>query len=113
MSFLIDTAYAATSGGGQSSPEGLWSSILMLGGFALVFYFLLWRPQSKRAKDHRELVTALAKGDEVITNGGMLGKIAKLTEQYATLTIASNVDITVQRSSISASLPKGTLKSIN
>jgi preprotein translocase subunit YajC len=78
----------------------------------VVFYFLLIRPQQKRAKEQRELLGALEKGNEVVTAGGMVGKIAKINEQYVTLEVASGVEVTVQRSSVSQLLPKGTLKSL-
>ncbi len=78
----------------------------------VVFYFLLIRPQQKRAKEARAMLDALQKGDEVVTAGGIVGKIAKLTDQYATVEIAPNVEITVQRVAISQLLPKGTIKAL-
>jgi preprotein translocase subunit YajC len=113
MSFSIfPTAYAATQGSQASAAGGL-SSILLLVGFVVIFYFLLWRPQSKRAKEHRELVSKLAKGDEVVTSGGLLGRISKLDdEHYMTLKIAEGVEVVVQRGAVSTTLPKGTLKSL-
>ena len=76
----------------------------------LIFYFILIRPQSKRAKAHRELVGGLSKGDEVITNGGILGKITEVSEQYATVEIADNVQIKIQKAAVATVLPKGSLK---
>lgn len=78
----------------------------------VIFYFFLIRPQSKRAKEHRELVSALAKGDEVVTTGGILGKVNKVTDDYVVIEIATNMEIKVQKHAISATLPKGTIKSI-
>ena len=75
-------------------------------------YFAVWRPQSKRAKEQRNLLSSLAKGDEVITIGGILGKITKITESYIVLSINENMDMTMQKSAIANVLPKGTLKSI-
>ena len=78
----------------------------------VAFYFFLIRPQQKRAKETRAMLEALQKGDEVITAGGLVGKISKLTDQYASVEIAPNVEITVQRAAISQLLPKGTIKAL-
>lgn len=113
MSFsLLPIAYAATTDGMATAPhaaDGL-STILLLLGFVAIFYFLLWRPQSKRMKEQKQLINSLAVGDEVITTGGILGRISKITDDFIMLVIAENVEITVQKSSVSTSLPKGTLK---
>ena len=77
----------------------------------VVFYFLLIRPQTKRAKEHRAMVAALEVGAEVVTNGGILGKITEVSEQFVTLEIAAGVNVKVQRHAVSQVLPKGTLKS--
>lgn len=107
----IGTAYAAT--GGEPSTQGSLISLLpMLVIFILVFYFLLLRPQQKRAKEQRQLIENLAKGDEIVTAGGIAGKITKIDEHFLVITIADNVNITVQKSAVSNVLPKGTLKSI-
>jgi preprotein translocase subunit YajC len=81
-------------------------------GIFVVFYFLLIRPQQKRAKEAKMMLEALQKGDEVITAGGIVGKISKLAEQYATIEIAPNTEITVQRAAVSQLLPKGTIKAL-
>ena len=91
---------------------GAVGQILFLVGFIVIFYFLLWRPQSKRAKEHKELVTNLGKGDEVLTSGGMLGRITKVTEDYIVLQIAPTVEIKIQKAAVTAALPKGTIKEI-
>ena len=78
----------------------------------VVFYFLLIRPQQKRAKETKAMLEALQKGDEVVTAGGVVGKVSKLTDSYATVEIAPNIEVTVQRSAISLLLPKGTIKSL-
>jgi preprotein translocase subunit YajC len=78
----------------------------------VVFYFLLIRPQQKRAKEQKAMLEALQKGDEVVTAGGIVGKIGKLTDQYATLEVAQGVEMTVQRASIAQLLPKGTIKAL-
>ena len=86
---------------------------LFLGGFALIFYFLIFRPQSKRRKEHQALVGSLAKGDEVVTAGGITGSVTKVEDDFVKLAIANNVEIRIQKSSVGASLPKGTLKSLD
>ena len=78
----------------------------------VVLYFLMIRPQMKRAKEHRAMIDALQRGDEVVTAGGVLGRISKLNENYVTLEVASNVEIQVQRSSVQLVLPKGAIKNI-
>jgi len=95
-------------------PEGpnAMLQVVFFGGFILIFYFLMWRPQSKRTKEHKNLVEGLSKGDEVITNGGIAGKISKVTEDFIRVEIAEGVEIRVQKVAISTALPKGTLKSI-
>ncbi len=76
----------------------------------VVLYFLMIRPQAKRAKEHKSMLGALAKGDEVVAGGGMLGKVTKVSENYVSIEIASNVEIQVQKPSIQLVLPKGTIK---
>lgn len=110
MNFFINSAYAQADGAG-AEPSGLFN-LIFFGGFALIFYFLIWRPQSKRAKEMRELMGSLNKNDEVMTNGGILGKITKVDENYIVLEINDNVEIKMQKSAVSAVLPKGTIKSI-
>ena len=100
---------AAAPAGGASS----WTMFLFLGGFALIFYFMMIRPQSKRRKEHQALVSGLSKGDEVVTVGGITGTVSKVEDDFVRLSVASSVDIRVQKSSIGASLPKGTLKSLD
>lgn len=108
MDFFINAAYAQDSAPQQSVTF----NILFIGGMFVLFYLILWRPQSKRAKEHKELVSALAKGDEVLTSGGLLGKVTKVTDDYVTLQVAEGVELSMQKASIAAALPKGTLKSI-
>lgn len=103
MDFLISTAHA--QGAQQGSPLSFFLPMLII--FA-AFYFLLIRPQQKRQKAHTELVGAISAGDEVITAGGILGKVTDVTDHYATLKIADNVEIKIQKSTISAVAPKGT-----
>ena len=109
MDWLISTAAAqAQSGSGQS---GALMQIPFLILMFVVFYFLLIRPQTKRAKEHRAMVAALEVGAEVVTNGGILGKVTQLGEQYLTLEIADGVAVKIQRATVAQVLPKGTLKS--
>jgi len=107
MSLFISDAMAA---GGQAAEPGFGSLIPLVLIF-VVFYFLLLRPQMKRAKEHKKMTESLAKGDEVVTNGGLLGRIAKLDESFITLEVADGISVKVQRSAIGALMPKGTLKS--
>lgn len=109
MNLFIADAYAQATDPAAQQGGGL-VSILMLVVMFVAFYFLLIRPQSKRAKEHKSMVAALAKGDEVVT-GGVLGRITELSEQYATVEIAEGVQVKVQRHAIQTVLPKGTLKS--
>jgi len=107
MDFLIASAYAqdaAPQGGGLA---GFLPLILIF----VVFYFMLIRPQMKRAKEHRKMVADLAKGDEVVTNGGLLGKITELGESFVTVRVADNVEIKLQRHAVANVMPKGTIDS--
>ena len=106
---FISNAYAQSSGG---FPGGDLMTFLPMIAIFVVFYFLLIRPQQKRAKETRAMLEALQKGDVVVTAGGLVGKISKLTDQYASVEIAPNVEINVQRVAISQLLPKGTIKAL-
>ncbi|MAZ05033.1 preprotein translocase subunit YajC [Marinobacter sp. SS8-8] len=91
---------------------GVMGQVIFFGGFILIFYFLIWRPQSKRAKEHKALMSGLNKGDEVVTSGGVAGKITKVTDDFIVVEIADNVEVKVQKVAVAAALPKGTLKDI-
>lgn len=108
----FSTLCYADSAAASAQGPGMIGNILMLGGFLLIFYFMLIRPQSKRAKEHQALVSSIAKDDEVVVNGGILGKVTRITDQFIVVAIADGVEMKVQKQAISASLPKGTLKSI-
>jgi preprotein translocase subunit YajC len=112
LQFFVSNAYADTAAAPAQQQGGGLSLIMMTGVFILFMYFVMWRPQSKRAKEHRNLINSLAKGDEVVTAGGILGKIVKVSDTYIVLSLNDNVEITMQKSSIANVLPKGTLKSI-
>jgi len=106
---IISSAYAqAATGGGDPGFIGFLPIILMF----VLLYFLMIRPQMKRAKETKAMIEALQKGDEVVTAGGVVGRIAKLGEQYVTLEIATGTEVVVQRSAVSAPLPKGTIKTL-
>ena len=106
MGFFISDAYA--QGGGGGAPYG---DIMFLVLLFAVFYFLLIRPQQKRAKEHKKMVAAVAKGDEVITNGGLLGKVLDVGDNFLTVNVAEGVDVKLQRGSVASTVPKGTIKS--
>lgn len=112
LNFFISNAYADTAAAAPASQGGGLSMVMMFVVFFLFLYFAIWRPQNKRAKEQQNLLGSLAKGDEVITAGGILGRITKVTDQYLGITIANNVEIFMQKSSVVNVLPKGTLKSI-
>ena len=111
MDFLISSAYAAD--GAPAAGGGL-MQMIMLGAMVLIFYFLLYRPQAKRVKEHKNLVSSLSKGDEVITSGGLLGKITKVSDEtdFVVVSLDENFEVKVQKSAVTAVLPKGTIKSI-
>ncbi|MBW8310469.1 MAG: preprotein translocase subunit YajC [Rhizobium sp.] len=109
LDILVSPA-AAQAAGGPAAANPL-MSLLPLVILFVVFWFLLLRPQMKKAKEHRELVAKLQKGDEVLTNGGIAGRIEDLGESFVTVEVADRVAIKVQRGAITAVLPKGTLKS--
>ncbi len=98
---------APAPGGGSAMAQ-----FLFLGGFVLIFYFLVWRPQSKRAKEHRELVGGLGKGDEVIVAGGLAGRITRIKDDFMVLEVSDGVEVKVQKNSVTTALPKGTLKDV-
>ena len=110
MNLFETTAYAAPAGSGGDT--GL-INILFLGGFVLIFYFLLIRPQNKRRKDHQALVGGLSKGDEIVTAGGVVGLINKVEDDFVKVQVGDNVEMRIQKSAIGATLPKGTIKSLD
>lgn len=109
MSLFISEALANSAAPADVSPV---PTFLMMGVLVLFFYFMVWRPQSKRQKEHRNLMAGLDKGNEVIISGGLMGKVLRVDEQYAVLEIANNVQVKVQKASVVSTLPKGTLKEI-
>lgn len=106
---LISNAYAQAAGGDPSGGlMGLLPLILMF----VVLWFLMIRPQMKRAKEHKAMVKALAKGDEVVTGGGIAGRVTEVGDSFVQLEIANNTVVAVQKQAVATVLPKGTLKSL-
>ena len=112
MSFFIASAVAQTQAAPAQSGNPM-ITLLMFGGMFLFMYLLIIRPQRKRQKEHQNLVSALAKGDEVIMTSGMLGKITKVDESYVVLETGNSVELKFQKVAVHAVLPKGTIKSID
>lgn len=108
---IISTASFANAPVQPEGPSAM-MQLIFFGGFILIFYFLMWRPQSKRAKEHRELVSGLNKGDEVVTTGGIAGKITKVSEEFVVVEVSDGVEMKIQKVAVTSSLPKGTLKNI-
>ncbi|MGC8120478.1 preprotein translocase subunit YajC [Marinobacter sp. VGCF2001] len=109
LSLMPALASAQEAGAPGMSVMG---QIIFFAGFILIFYFLIWRPQSKRAKEHKALMSGLNKGDEVVTSGGVAGRITKVTDDFIVLEVADNVEMKIQKVAVAAALPKGTLKDI-
>jgi len=108
MNWLISDALAQTAG--QQPAGGGIEFFIMIGIFFLIMYFMIIRPQSKRAKEHKKLIEALAKGDEVVTNGGLLGRITEVGDSFVKIEVADGVAIKVQKNAVASVMPKGTLK---
>ncbi len=111
MSFWINDAMAATPVSSGMQSDGTFSMV-MIAVIFVMFYVMLIRPQNKRAKEHKALIEKLKIGDEIVTTGGLLGKIASVDETYLKLSIAEGVVVTIQRNAVGTVLPKGSLKSI-
>ena len=107
---LINSAWAQAPGG--APPGGGMESMILIVLMFGVLYFLMIRPQRKRAKEHKTMVEALQKGDEVVTSGGMIGRISKINENYVTIEVSEKVEILVQRPAVQLVLPKGTIKNM-
>ena len=111
MSLFISQAHAAAAP--AQGADGM-SMLIMLAVFGLVFYFMIYRPQAKRVKEHKNLMAELSKGDEVLTQGGIVGKIVKVSDEkdFIVVSVAEGTEVTVQKGAINAVLPKGTMKSL-
>jgi preprotein translocase subunit YajC len=108
MNGLISDAFAQA---GPPGPGGQFMPIIMMVVFVVIFYFLLIRPQQKKAKEHQALVSKLQAGDEVVTTGGILGKVIEIGDSFVTLEVADGVRMKVQKFQVGNLMPKGTLKS--
>lgn len=111
MSFLIPAAFADAAAP-AAGPAGTGFEWIFLVGFLVIFYMMIWRPQAKRAKEQKNLLGSLQKGDEVVTNGGIAGKINKVTDDFVVIEVSDTVELKIQKGAIAATLPKGTLKAI-
>lgn len=109
MSLFISTAHAA---GGAAQQPSLMANILMIAVFVAIFYFLIWRPQAKRAKEHRTLVESLGVGSEVVFAGGLMGTITKIEGDFAVVELNRGNEVKIQRASVISVLPEGTLNNI-
>lgn len=107
MNFLISEAHAAA----QEQPDMFTGLLLPMIFLGVVFYFLIIRPQSKRTKEHKSMLSDLSKGDEVATNGGLIGKVVRIGENFIEIEVADNIHVRVQKHAISNLMPKGTMKS--
>jgi preprotein translocase subunit YajC len=108
---MISLAHAQTAGA-AADPTGGFMQLLPMILMFVVLWFLMIRPQMKKAKEHKALLAGLAKGDEVVTQGGIVGKVTKVGENYATVEVAAGTEVVVQKPAITLVLPKGTLKSL-
>jgi preprotein translocase subunit YajC len=111
MDFLINSAYAQAAGAPSGGGPSLLNTLLLPGLLLVVFYFLLIRPQSKRAKEQKDMLSKISAGDEIATTGGILGKVTEVGEQFLSVEIASGVNIKLQKFQVAQVLPKGTVKS--
>ena len=109
MILFISTAHAA---GEAAQQPSMMANLLMIAVFVAIFYFLIWRPQSKRAKEHRALVDSLGVGSEVVFAGGLMGKITKIEGDFAVVELNRGVEVKVQRASVISVLPEGTLNNL-
>lgn len=107
MDWLIQPAWAQAEA--QTNPLVSFLPLILI---FVIFYFLLIRPQNKRQKEHREMVANLSVGDEVVTSGGVLGRVTEVSEQFLRVEVADGVELRVQRHTIGAVMPKGTIKSV-
>ena len=113
MSFLIPAAYAdAAAPAAAAGPAGTGFEWIFLVGFLVIFYLMIWRPQAKRAKEQKALLGNLQKGDEIVTTGGIAGKIVKVSDAFVVIEVSDTVELKIQKGSVAATLPKGTLKAI-
>ena len=109
MSFLIPAAYPQEAAAGPPGTGFEWAFLV---GFLVIFYLMIWRPLSKRAKEHKNLIAGLQKGDEVVTSGGIAGEVTKVADDFVVIEVSDNVELKFQKVAIAAMVLKGTLKAI-
>ncbi len=109
---FIPNAWAQGAAPGPSSGGNVWSLVLIFVVFILFFYFTAMRPQQKRQKEHRKLIEGLGIGDEVLTQGGIVGRVVRLNDQFIVIEASNGVELTLQRQAVAAVYPKGTLKAV-
>ena len=112
MSFFISSAFADAAAPAAAGPMGGGFEWIFLVGFLVLFYLMIWRPQAQRAKEHKALLGNLQKGDEIVTTGGIAGKIVKVSDAFVVIEVSDTVELKIQKGSVAATLPKGTLKAI-
>ena len=110
MNFFEGTAFASTGAAPGGSP---WITVMFIGGIIAIFYFLIIRPQSKQRKQHQELIGALGRGDEVVMAGGIMGIITKVEENSVNVKVAKNTELHFQKQAVQATLPKGTVQTLD
>jgi len=110
MDFLISPAYAQAGGG--AAGGGIMPTLIMVGLFFVFMYFMIIRPQMKRQKEHKQLLESLDKGSEIVTAGGVAGKIRQIGENFLVVEVSEGVEIRIQKSSVTSVVPKGTLESL-
>jgi len=110
--FISETAIANSTNESGHMQGSMTSSFIMFGGLFLLMYFIMIRPQSKKAKEHKELINNLKEGDEVMTTSGFLGKVNKIGEQFIVLSLDEGVQVIIQKHAVASAVPKGTLGSI-
>ncbi|WP_419418850.1 preprotein translocase subunit YajC [Legionella sp. D16C41] len=112
MSFFINDAIAAAATGPSAGQtEGAFPLVMLIAIFVL-FYFMIIRPNNKRAKEHRDLISSLKKGDEIVTSGGIVAKVVNIEEQFIKISVTEGVEINIQRNAVVSVLPKGTIKAL-
>ncbi|AOV16860.1 preprotein translocase subunit YajC [Acidihalobacter aeolianus] len=112
MSFLIQNAYAEGTGAAAAQQGGGLDFMILIAIMFAVMYFMIIRPQSKRAKEQKRMIEALSKGDEVVTNGGIVGKVTAVGDNFLQVEIAEGVEVKLQKQAITSVLPKGTIKGL-
>jgi preprotein translocase subunit YajC len=109
---LLLLSHSAFADAAAAGKPAVMSNLLFLGAFIFLFYFMLIRPQTKKQKEHQNLINKVSENDEIITSGGIVGKVVKVSDQFIVVAIAENTNITLQKQAIAGALPKGTLKNI-